>query len=116
MMKKTILIPKMPKLQIRVLSDLVPTRRGWFADCYAVAKYRSKSGDDYEIFAPLNADSAKKLTDHLLFSGRVPDDFVGTPSEQKRVSKIIADRLTAVTSRYASAYKARGYPVRFKTY
>lgn len=114
--QKSIRICKAPQLHIRVLSDVVTTRRGWFADCYAVAKYRSKSGEDYEIFAPLNAEAAKNLVNHLLFSGRVPPDFVGTLAEQKRLSKIIADQLHAITSRHVHAYKARGYPVRFKTY
>jgi len=115
-MKKSLRIPKTPKLHIRVLSDAIPTRRGWFADCYAVAKYRSKSGEVYEIFAPLDVDAAKNLANHLLFSGRVPPDFVSTFVERKRLSKLIADQLNAITSRHVHAYKARGYPVRFKAY
>jgi hypothetical protein len=115
-MNKTIKIPQVPRLEISVLSDPVTTRYGWFANCYAVAKYRSKNGVYYQIFAPLNADAAKKLTAHLLFSGRVPADFVDTPSEQKRISKLIANHLAGITARHATAYKARGYPLRFKTY
>jgi hypothetical protein len=107
-----------PPVRISFLRDAAICSGGWFALITVVCAFTSRNGKTYEIHADLKSNVAMKLTDHLLHSSRIPDDFIDTPSERYRLSRNITKQLKELTwgTERKEWLKRRGYPTQFKAY
>lgn len=107
---------KPPQIKVGIFVEPLIGSGGWFADVYALCEFTSReNGFPYKFSVPLESNTAKKLTD-LILNEKATSDFINAPSEQKRISKYIAETLGGIVARQPEWYRKRNYPLRYTRY